>query len=132
MVYLKSLFYNFLAVFFSNHLLPGINAVDQTKLPHIGSDLLFALILGALNMFVYPALKLFRQEVTIPKVILIILILNFAAYGVIKLISIGIHVESVEGYILASSAVSICGVLTNYFEMKKNHPLPPKEPLDLP
>jgi uncharacterized membrane protein YvlD (DUF360 family) len=132
MVYLKSLFYNFLAVFFSNHLLPGISVVDQTKLPHIGGDLLFALILGALNMFVYPALKLFRQEVTIPKMILIVLILNFASYGILKLLPVGIHVESVEGYILASAAVSICGFLTNYFEMKRGHHHPPKEPLDLP
>jgi uncharacterized membrane protein YvlD (DUF360 family) len=131
MVYLKILFYNFLAVFFSNHLLPGITVTDQTKLPHLGGDLIFAAALAGLNTLIYPILKLFRQEISIPKLILAVLVLNFASYGILKLLSIGIHVDSVEGYILASSVVSLSGFLTNFFEMKKHHPKE-QPPIDLP
>ena len=46
MTYLKSLFFNFLVVFFANHVLPGIEVVKPTKLPHIGGDLTFAIALG--------------------------------------------------------------------------------------
>ena len=43
MNYPKSLFYNFLTVYFANHLLPGIELLQQTRFPHIGSDLPFAI-----------------------------------------------------------------------------------------
>lgn len=120
MNYLKSLFYNFLIAFFANHMLPGIDVVNQTKLPHIGGDLIFAVALGLLNSLIYPVLKMSRQGVSLLKMALISLILNFGAYGVIKLIPIGVLVHSVEGYICASAIVAVGGFLTNYFEMKRS------------
>ncbi len=119
MNYLKCLVINFLTVFFADHILPGLNVTSQTRLPHIGSDLIFAAILGLLNSLIHPVLKLIRQDVTVLRIAMIALILNFAAYGIIRWVSIGIEVQSVEGYILASCVVSLGSFLSNYFEMKR-------------
>lgn len=117
MYYLKSLFFNFLTVFFANHILPGIDVVNQTKLPHFGGDLLFAAALGLLNSLIYPILKIF-DKVSVSKIILLAVILNFAVYAVLKWLPIGINVESIEGYLLASAVVSLGSFLTNFLEMK--------------
>lgn len=118
MGYLKNLAINFLIVFFADHILPGIE-VTQTKLPNIGGDLIFAFVLGLLNSLIYPSLKILRQDVTGLKIGIVCLILNFAAYGVIKLIPIGVHVSTVEGYIFGATVVTIGSFLTNFFEMRK-------------
>jgi uncharacterized membrane protein YvlD (DUF360 family) len=119
MNYLKSLFANFLIVFFSDHVLPGIAIINYTRIPHIGGDLIWAFALGLLNSLIYPILKLVRTEISALKIALIALILNFAAYGLLKLIPIGVQVIHVEGYILASAIVTLGGFLTNFFEMKR-------------
>lgn len=118
MVYLKSLFFNFLTVFFTNYLFPGIETVQRSKLPHIGGDLLFAFILGMLNSLIYPSLKLFKQEPTAVRIALIAVILNFASYAIVKLIPIGIQINTVEGYISGSVIVALGGFLTNYLEAR--------------
>lgn len=120
MNYLKSLVINFLVVFFSDHILPGIQVMNQTKLPHLGGDFILAIALGLLNSLIYPVLKLTHSETSALKIALVALILNFAAYGLVKLIPIGISVTTVEGYILVSAVVTIGGFLTNYFEMKRH------------
>ncbi len=120
MNYLKSLVINFLIIFFSDHILPGIQVTDHTKLPHIGGDLILAFSLGLLNSLIYPILKLIHSEPSALKIALIALILNFAAYGLVKLIPIGVSITTVEGYILTSSIVTIGGFLTNYFEMRRH------------
>jgi uncharacterized membrane protein YvlD (DUF360 family) len=120
MNYLKSFVINFLVVFFSDHILPGIQVMDQTKLPHVGGDLILAAALGLLNSLIYPVLKMVHTDASALKIALVALILNFAAYGVVKLIPIGISVLTVEGYILASAVVTVGGFLTNYFDMKRH------------
>ncbi|HSX10909.1 MAG TPA: phage holin family protein [Chlamydiales bacterium] len=118
MYYLKTLFFNFLVVFFANHILPGIEVSDQTKLPHIGGDLIFAVVLGGLNTLIYPVLKLVRHDANLLKIGLVALILNFAAYAIVKLLPIGIHVMCVEGYVFASAVVAIASFIMNFLEMK--------------
>ncbi len=118
MNYFKSLSFNFLIVFFADHILPGINVTNQTRLPHIGGDLIFAVVLGLLNSLIFPVLRLIRQEATALRLALIAIILNFAAYAIIKLIPIGIVVESVEGYVIVAAVVTLGSFFTNYFEMK--------------
>ena len=121
MRYLKNLFFCFLIVFFANHVLPGISVSDQTKLPHLGGDLLFAVILGFLNSLVYPVLKLIHQHPSIIRMGIVSLVLNLIAYAILKLLPIGIHIMSVEGYILVSFAVTVASTLSNFFEMKCAH-----------
>lgn len=118
MNYIKSLSFNFLTVFFADHILPGVIVTDLTRLPHIGGDLIFAFVLGLLNSLIFPLLKLFRQEATPLRLALISIILNFAAFAIIKMIPIGIEVLSVEGYVLVSAVVTLGSFFTNYFEMK--------------
>lgn len=118
MYYLKTLFFNFLVVFFADHTLPGIEVMSQTKLPHVGADLIFAFALGLLNSLIFPILKLVKQEPTGFRIALIALILNFLVYAIIKLLPIGIHVMTVNGYVLASVVVALGSFLTNFLEMK--------------
>jgi uncharacterized membrane protein YvlD (DUF360 family) len=119
MNYLKSLFINFLTIFFSNHILPGLSVTSQ-RLPLVGSDLIFAAALGFLNSLIHPLLKLLRQDVTVLRIALISIILNFTTYGIVRIVSIGVEVHSVEGYILASSIVTLGSFFSNYFEMKRS------------
>lgn len=117
---LKTFVINFLIVFFANHVLPGILVMDQTKLPHVGGDLIMAAGLGLLNTLICPVLKMMGHASAL-KIALVAVILNFAAYGVVKLIPIGIGVANVEGYLMASVVVAIGSFLTNFFELKRHH-----------
>lgn len=132
MRYLKGLFFNFLIVFFANHILPGIGVADQTKFPHFGDDLLFALALGFLNSLIYPILRLIGKHQSAMRIAIFAVALNFAAYAVLKFLPLGIHIMSVEGYLLTSFFVSLGSFLTNFFEMKSGcrmkSPKPPTEP----
>lgn len=121
MSYIKSLFFNFLVVFFANHVLPGIDVVNVTKLPHFGGDLIFAIALGFLNSLIFPILKLIDRHLTTMRIAMIALVLNFAAYAILKLLPIGIHLETVEGYILGAIVVSVGSFLTNFLEMRHYH-----------
>jgi uncharacterized membrane protein YvlD (DUF360 family) len=118
MYFLKTLFFNFLTVFFANHILPGINVVKQTKLPNLGGDLPFALALGLLNALIYPVMKT-MDKATLLRVGIIAFVINFAAYGVLKLFPfIGIEIMNLEGYFLAALIVTLGSILTNYLEMR--------------
>lgn len=117
---LKIFVINFLVVFFANHVLPGILVMDQTKLPHVGGDLIMAAGLGLINTLIFPVMKMIGHATAL-KIALAALVLNFAAYGLIKLIPIGIGVANVEGYLMASAVVAIGSFLTNFFELKRHH-----------
>jgi len=130
MNYLKSLFFNFLTVFFANYLLPGIDVIHQTKLPLIGGDLLFAIVIGFLNSIIYPVLKVLDQKINIGRIALTAGSIAFGAYTILKFAPLGIEIKSVEGYLLAAIAVASGGFLTNFFEMRRSlkYPKPPEMP----
>ena len=123
MYYLKSLFFIFFVVFFANHVLPGIDVASQTKLPHVGGDLIFAASLGFVNSLIYPLLKLL-QKATIWKIAAVVLVVNFVSYALLKFISVGIHLTSFQGYLLAAGVVSLGSFLINFVEMKHYKPHP--------
>jgi uncharacterized membrane protein YvlD (DUF360 family) len=121
MNYLKSLFFNFLAAFFANHVLPGIDVISQTKLPHIGGDLLFAILLGFINSLIYPILKLVQQPASFIRIAAVALIVNFVGYAILKFVpTVGIKISSIEGYALAAAVTTIASALTNFLEMKRH------------
>lgn len=124
MDYLKSLFYNFLTVFFANYIMPGIEIAHQTKLPHVGGDLLFALVVGCLNSLIYPILKTLDQKISLAQIALSACGIAFVAYTVLKFAPLGIEIKSVEGFLLASIAVALGGFLTNFFEMRRSMKYP--------
>ena len=118
MGYIKSLFFNFLVVFFANYLLPGIEIVKHSKLPHIGGDLIFALSVGFLCSMICPLLKVI-EKISFGRIVITSAVISFVAYAVIKFAPpFGIEVESVEGYLFASLVVSVGSILINYLEMK--------------
>ena len=129
MIYLKSLVINFLIIFFANHILPGINVINQTKLPHIGGDLIFAVALGFLNMLIFPVLRLSLREVNWIKSAILAIILNFVVYAIVKIVPpIGIKITSVQGYVVASLVVAVGSFITNFYEMKRSKPKKPEMP----
>jgi len=119
MNYLKSLFFNFLTVFFANYVLPGIEIIHQTKLPDIGGDLLFALAVGILNSLIFPALKMLDQQINIKRIALSAAAIAFGSYTILKFAPFGIEISSLSGFFLASFAVGLGGFLTSFFEMKR-------------
>ena len=134
MNYLKSLFFNFLIVFFANHLLPGIDVVVQKKLPSVGGDLLFAIGLGVLNSLIYPVLKVLnKRSLSFLQILLASLILNFSAYALLKLLPFRIHISTWEGYLIPAIAVTVVSFLTNFLEMRAcQHCHPQSPPSDEP
>jgi hypothetical protein len=127
MKYLKTVFSNFLIVFFANHILPGIEVVDQSKLPHVGGDLSFALGLGFLNTLIYPILRWTGRARCLPHIALAALGLNFLSYAILKVLPIGIHVMSLKGYFVAALGVSIGSFITNFLQMKSSPVAPPAQ-----
>lgn len=132
MTYLKSLFINFLAVFFTSHILAGIEVVNPTKLPHVGADVLFALALGFLNSLIVPVLKVVERVPHVAKIALFSLAFAFGAYAVLKFLPLGIEVVTINGYLIASIFVAIVCFLTNYLEMRSLLPKAPKPPEEPP
>lgn len=122
MHYLKSLFFSFLVIFFSLHIFDGIEVKDATKLPHLGGDLLFAIGLGFLNSLIFPVLKMIDAHTLAIRMILATLVLNFAAYALLKLLPLGISVTSLKGYAIIAAAVSLASFLMNYLEMRQGKP----------
>ncbi|MBI5272836.1 MAG: phage holin family protein [Chlamydiia bacterium] len=118
MYYLKMLFFNFLIVFFANHILPGIDVANQTKLPHIGGDLIFAFVLGLLNSLIFLGLKIL-DKVSVLRIGILSLVISFVSYAILKILPLGIHITNVKGYFLASILVAAGSFLTNFLEMKR-------------
>jgi uncharacterized membrane protein YvlD (DUF360 family) len=132
MTYLKSLFFNFLAVFFASHILAGIEVSNPTKLPHVGADVLFALSLGLLNSLIVPVLKAVDRVPHVTKIALFSLAFAFGSYAVLKFFPIGIEVATINGYLIASFLVACASFLTNYLEMRSSLPKAPKPPEEPP
>lgn len=133
MTYLKCLFFNFLIVFFVNHVVPGIEPGEH-KLPQIGPDLIFAFALGLLNSLIYPILKVIPPGVTLSRIILAAIVINFVAYALMKFAPLGINVTSMEGFLIAACVVAVGSILTNYLELKHapHHHRTPKPPIQPP
>ncbi len=119
MKYIQGWLVNFLVIFFANHVIPGIVVKGPHKLPHIGGEIPFALVLALLNSLIYPVLRLVDKGALLTKTILATIILNFSAYALIRLIPIDLRVESIEGYFIASTIVTVGSILAHIREIKK-------------
>ena len=131
MNYLRSLFYNFLTIFFANYALPGIEIVHQTKLPYMSVEILYLLSsVGILNSLIYPVLKVLDQQINIKRIALSACGIAFGSYTILKFAPLGIEISSIGGYLLASFAVGLGGFLTSFLEMKRSikYPKPPEMP----
>ncbi|MDP1607926.1 MAG: phage holin family protein [Chlamydiales bacterium] len=118
MHYIKSLFFNILVIFLSLHIFNGVEVTDATQIPHIGGDLLVALGLGLLNSLIYPILRMVSLRLLAMKIFLCAFILNFMACGILKIVSLGVNIESFKGYAILSLTISVGSFLINFFERK--------------
>lgn len=128
MNYLKNFVMCFLLLFFVNYLMPGFAIISQSRLPHIGVDLIFPLLLGLLNASLYPILKM-MQQLSLLKLVLSVLVLNFVAYAVIKFMHTGLQILDWESYLVGVAIVCIGSFLINFFEMRRNKTSPLEPPL---
>jgi uncharacterized membrane protein YvlD (DUF360 family) len=128
MYYINLLSYNFLGVFFANYVMPGIEIAHQTKLPHIGGGLIFALVVGLINSMIYPVLKVLNQPISLGKIAAIAVAVSFTSYAILKFINVGVEVKSVEGFLFASITVAAVSFLTNYIEIRRLKITIPKPP----
>lgn len=118
MTYLRSLFLNFLVVFFVNRAIPGVEVSQYQDVPNIGADILFSFIVGFLNSAIFPALFIFNFQPTLLKIAIPAFIISFGSYIFLSIISFGVQVISVGGIIVGGLIVWIVSILTNYFELK--------------
>jgi hypothetical protein len=125
MKYLKALGFNFLVIFFANYILPGIKVEHATKIPSLGVDFPFALVLGFLNTMIYPLVCMFKGASPQLQIVAIAAVLNLVTYGIASLFPLGIGIESLGAYLLVVIVVTIASVVANFSEMKKNKTTPP-------
>jgi uncharacterized membrane protein YvlD (DUF360 family) len=65
MNYIRSLFLNFLVVFFVDRVAPGVEISYFEQVPNVGADILFSVIVGFLNASVFPFFVILELELTI-------------------------------------------------------------------
>ena len=125
MTYIRSLFLNFLVVFFVNDIIPGIHIQYFEHVPNIGADLLFAAIVGILNSLIFPFLRIADLKPTLMKIVIIAFVISFTSYIIIAFVPFGVQATSFGGVVFAGILVWAMAVFTNYLEMK--HYLPKSE-----
>ncbi len=118
MNYLRSLFLNFLVVFFMDRVSPGIEIEQFENLPNIGADLLFAMVIGFLNASIFFFLALLEAKITNFKLALISFIITFGGFIAIAIFPFGVRVVSPLGVIVGGGIVWIVACISNHLEWK--------------
>lgn len=118
MNYLRSLFLNFLTVFFIDRVAPGIQIDAFEQVPNIGADLLFAMILGFLNATVFPFLAILELKPTLAKMAVATFFITFIGFISIAIFPFGVRVVGPLGIIIGGGVVWAVAFFTNYLEWK--------------
>jgi uncharacterized membrane protein YvlD (DUF360 family) len=122
MTYLRSLFLNFLIVFFVDRVVPGVVINSFEQVPNIGADILFSVILGFLNASVYPFLFVLELSATPIKMAVMTFVITFVGFTVISVIPFGVQVISPAGFIVGGLIVWVIAFFSNYLEWKHANP----------
>jgi len=117
MTYLRSLFLNFLIVFFVIKVIPGIKVHNFENVPNIGADLFFSIIVGFLNSIIVPLLVGLDLKASNLKIGIIGFVISFFCFILIGIFDMGITAK-VSGIIIGGSIVWIFSFFTNYLELK--------------
>lgn len=118
MNYLRSLFLNFLVVFFVDRVAPGVQVMSYEQVPNIGADILFAAIVGFLNATVFFFLALLEIPITRMKLALFTLIISLGAFLAIAIIPFGVRVVNGWGVLIGGGLVWLVAYITNYLEWR--------------
>lgn len=118
MTYIRSLFLNFLIVFFVDRMIPGIQIQSFEQVPNIGADLLFSMIVGFFNASVFPFLVVMEFQPTVRKIFWMTLPLSVLPFVIISIIPFGVQVTSFFGFFFGSLIVWGGAFFTNFLELK--------------
>ena len=118
MTYLRSLFFNFLIVFFVDRMIPGIQVQTFEQVPNIGADLLFSLIVGFLNASVFPFLVVLEMDPSIRKILWMTFFISFIPFGIIAAVPFGVQVLNFGGFLFGGLLVWAGAFFTNFLERK--------------
>ena len=118
MNYLRSLFLNFLAVFFVDRISPGLQILSFEGVPDIGSDILFSSLVGFFNSSVFFFLVILELKPTKLKIGLMTLAISYGAFIILSTISFGVQVTSPAGVLIGGTVVWAVAFFTNYLEFK--------------
>jgi uncharacterized membrane protein YvlD (DUF360 family) len=116
MNYLRSLFLNFLVVFFVDRVAPGVEISFYEQVPNIGADILFSLIVGFLNASIFFFLVLMEINITNLKLGLFSFVISFASFLAIAIFPFGVEVVSAWGVIVGGGIVWAVAFTSNYLE----------------
>ncbi|MBN2479895.1 MAG: phage holin family protein [Parachlamydiales bacterium] len=117
MTYLRSLFFNFFAVFFVLRVMPGIRIDFFENVPNIGADIFFSFIVGLLNSLIVPFLFFIDSKITNFKIFVFTFCISFLSFIMISIFDIGVQ-ASVLGVFLGGIFICVFGFFTNYLELK--------------
>ena len=118
MTYLRSLFLNFLIVFFINNVMPGIKITNFENVPNIGYDIMFAVIVGFLNASVFLVVILFEIKHVLQVIVSIAFLISFLSYGIIAYFDFGIKVTTFSAFFWSALIVFLVSVFSNHLEYK--------------
>ena len=118
MNYLRSLFLNFLIVFFVDRVAPGVEILSYEQVPNIGADILFSLIVGFLNASIFFFLVILELNITNFKLALFGFVISFGSFLTIAIIPFGVRVVNPLGFFLGGGIVWAISFLTNHLEWK--------------
>lgn len=123
MTYFRSLFLNFLIVFFANRTIPGIEVDPYGGVsPDVVADVLFSSVMAILNASIFPALYILGINPSLLKISIIAAIISFGGFYSIMFLNIGVSANTLGGVFLAGILVSAMSIFTNYLEKKHHHP----------
>lgn len=117
MSYFRSLILNFLAIFFINHIMPGITIKSFENVPYILSDIIFAGIVGFLNASIFFALVILNIPISYVKMFTLAFIISFVSYFILLIGNFYIEV-TVGAFFGAGFLVGLVACFTNYLEEK--------------
>jgi len=117
MTYLRSLFLNFLIVFFVARVMPGIHIKFYENVPNIGADILFSAALGFFNSIIVPTLVAMEVKITNLKIAIIGFFISYISFIIISIVDFGIT-ANIVGILIGGSLVWIFSFFTNYLELK--------------
>lgn len=117
MTYLRSLFLNFLIVFFAARVVPGIQIQFFENVPNIGADIVFASVVGFFNSIIVPVMVGLNVRVTNLKILIFSFLVSFLGFFLIGIFNFGVK-ASFSGVIFGGLLVGVCSFFTNFLEFK--------------
>lgn len=117
MNYVRSLLFNFLAVFFINRAAPGLEIVYFEAVPNVITDFLFALLVAFLNASVFPFLFILELHPTKFKIAFLTCLISYGAFIVVSIVPFGVQASPL-GVIIGGSFIWLVAFFTNFLEFK--------------